>query len=650
MKRFRKILLLLLLISSSLYFIVACSEDNGDNPAIPIVEEKVTVLIKAESGGTVTLNSGISLYIPPLALDQDTNISLGSVDITQFDGDANILGGVNNLHIVGAVLEPEGTVLAVPAVVRFPLPEWWVNDEALDWYGGPGNDPLEALPIGDTVTVTGTTGAYVAEVELSHFSFGLISRNCHSGTFRNVTEKFIARGCTEEQITDLVEFFYEDITIDATNANAIGATDMQGFLDSYFDNRTPYDFGEEISEPTINELIEFVKEGREVVIGFNTSDTWPDRNTSRNNLYSNLPHTASLELDENGMVQMRHTIAYSPSTKDDLERYSSLLSPVNMGSTLSYTYPLKDIEEYRRLRNGQAFKDYVLQEYSGTMADEDFTISVNKYNSVNIYVERAAGITQNPCADIHVKVFSDQTCVEEGTSVSLGSTVVGGDEESYIYHWDLGDGTVHEGFYPSWEHTYTSNGSKVVKLSVRDRYTSSEVETTSFQVGGCSDTGTTNIQVNIPGYTPPFITALSGAILGSIDASQNIYPSIFATNDQDITVTDIFTIMLTNTLPGAGSYNISNLDIDEGGLATVRFTTLQILDQDSLRPVVFQSISGTVTLQEYGKTYGEQLKGSFNVILEGEQNICTDSGCTTTVKNVIRGSMTGIFEGVIQQY
>lgn len=90
------------------------------------LQEKVTKLIVAEHGGSLEL-SKVSITIPPHALNEDTRITLSSVKGSQFDGDIS-LGGVNGLHRIGAVFEPDGTVLNTPAVVRFSLPENWNND------------------------------------------------------------------------------------------------------------------------------------------------------------------------------------------------------------------------------------------------------------------------------------------------------------------------------------------------------------------------------------------------------------------------------------------------------------------------------------------------------------------------------------------
>ncbi len=405
--RYRKILLLTLVLFIGAFFaFIGCGGGGGDgdslSTSIPGAQDTVTQLIKADSGGTVELENGISLYIPPYALNEDTDVSLSTVDISIFDGDAQVQGGVDDLHIIGAVFEPDGTILNIPAVVSFPLPSSWTNEESLEWYVAKGNDPLDALPTGEDVIVSGTPGAYIAQVKLSHFSSGLVSYNCHSGTFRNVVANFLKRGCTEQQIVDIVKSKF-GLEITPTDAKHMSVAHIQAFLDTFFDNLTPYDADEPVTSKTIAELKEYIKKGRQVVIAFNTSEIWPDRNQGGNKFYPSFAHTANLEIDENGIVQMRSTVEYQPN-ETTTKRFGCLLTSVNMGSSLYYTYPLDKINEFRTKQNGEAFKEYVLKNFPNTMNEEDFIISKGKYQSVNIYIEKSESF-QNPCSTKTNKSF-----------------------------------------------------------------------------------------------------------------------------------------------------------------------------------------------------------------------------------------------------
>ncbi len=482
-------------------------DDTGDvvidDPSTPASdEEKVTKLIKADSGGTVSLKNGTSLYIPPYALDQDTEISLSSVDITQFDGDAATQGGVNGLHIVGAVFEPDGTILNTPAVVRFPLPEDWVNDTSLDWYATNGNDPLDVLPTGEEVTVTGTPGAYMAEVKLSHFTTALVSYNCHSGTFRNIVKEFTNRNqvCTEKQIIDIAGILYPRSKID--NTEVIKPNPMQAFLGTYFDNdRLPYNDDIDISPTKIDELKEFIRKGRQVVIAFNLSNkskTWPVK--EEDGFYKHVAHTANLEIDDkDGTIQMRHTLAWEPENHDEdsiRERFDGLIKKMkeeNGVPTLSYTYPLDKINEFRKKPNGLAFKEYVQKYYKGTIPEDKFFAKdinlIPTYNTAKIYVERE-GTSQNPCADIHARISSDKTCVEVGEPVYLSVRVAGGDKDSYQYYWNQSDdGHDKPGNESKWTRTYATPGPRTETLRISDQYNNSTEISIMMQVGNCDGDG-----------------------------------------------------------------------------------------------------------------------------------------------------------------
>ena len=109
----------------------AFSVDPSESPAVPAIftlllsqgQEKVTRLIRAGQGGSLNL-TGISLSIPPDSLNQDTVITLSSVDVSQYDRQTTT-GSVKNLHLSGAVIEPNGIELNIPAVLRFSLPRDW---------------------------------------------------------------------------------------------------------------------------------------------------------------------------------------------------------------------------------------------------------------------------------------------------------------------------------------------------------------------------------------------------------------------------------------------------------------------------------------------------------------------------------------------
>ena len=119
-----------------------------------------------------------------------------------------------------------------------------------------------------------------------------------------------------------------------------------------------------------------------------------------------------------------------------------------MGKTLYYTYPLKgkdkdysgrdkDIETFRTLENGEAFREYVDKEFPGTMKWDDFYISKKKYRSVNIYVERSVDATQNPCENIYdfSYSFSDPASDEADDYIYSVTNMVIENEGTGVIYW-----------------------------------------------------------------------------------------------------------------------------------------------------------------------------------------------------------------------
>ena len=174
-----------------------------------------------------------------------------------------------------------------------------------------------------------------------------------------------------------------------------------------------------------------------------------------------------------------------------------------------------------------------------------------------------------------------------------------------------------------------------------------ELESGMCMVDDTPGSSTLDLVISIPGYTGSFVPALTYAGLASQDDGPKIYPSITAFSSLDVTQSDNFLMILNNTLPGTGTYNVSETMIDEGGTAGIYFSTLDITHEDNGDAVAFYAISGTLTLEQYGLAQGERLKGNFSVTVEGKQDICVDVECDDTVDNTITGTITGVFDDVI---
>ena len=389
------------------------------------LQEKVTKLIVAEHGGSLEL-SGVSITIPPDALNEDTRITLSSVKGSRFDGDVS-LGGVNGLHMTGAVFEPDGVVLNSPAIVRFSLPKNWSNDNGVAWSAANSNDPLNVLETTEEITVTGSPSAYIAEVKLSHFSSGMVSENCHAGTYNNVANEFKKNGCTDELIKDEVATAYDGITIDPKNARTVGANNIQAFLGTYFDiYGPPYNEGEDLD--IISYLEQQVTNGRQVVIAFTPSKTWPQKGIFPPHFYPSFPHTATLLKDENGMILVRHTLSTGGYKGAKLKILLQCLGTPNPSypddptkntpaTSISYTDPLDNINNFRTMKNGEAFRKYVQTYIKGQKQKEceevftdDFFVISKPYKSLRIYIDRREDDKQNACDSSKIRELRNCQC------------------------------------------------------------------------------------------------------------------------------------------------------------------------------------------------------------------------------------------------
>jgi len=378
-------------------------------------------MIIAKDGGQISLPNGVTITIPPSALDEDTLISLGAVDVEKYDGDVTSLGGVNGLHVTSGIFEPNGTVFNTPAVIRFPLPENWNIETELVLSAANGNNPFNLLPTAEPITVGGSPGNYIAEVKVSHFTVYGVSKVCHSGTYRTVVKEFVDAGCTEEEIGTAVTKKYPDFTIDSTQAQNTDAQHIQAFLGTYFVEYPggTYNTNDLVSQGTIDALKAAVLSGRQVVIAFHTSESWPTSKNS-NGFYTSLPHTATLVKGPNDSIFVHHVISHGAykeyklnqlldDFKNKFPEYERTIFFEDAFSELAF-------QNFREAQNGSAFKKYVQATFgrwdNGVWVpeydDDFFTISIAKYNSVKIYIEKRTDTSVSPC--------HEETCASRGLS------------------------------------------------------------------------------------------------------------------------------------------------------------------------------------------------------------------------------------------
>lgn len=161
--------------------------------------------------------------------------------------------------------------------------------------------------------------------------------------------------------------------------------------------------------------------------------------------------------------------------------------------------------------------------------------------------------------------------------------------------------------------------------------------------------------IDIPGYTGPFYKAVVGFGLANVDDGPYIYPTVAAASSltpqglED----DYFALIFSENLTDQ-SYAVDDTWITDGGIADLFFSTHEILDEGSfVWPVGFGQTSGTLNLDYYGTAYGDRLKGSFAMNVEGTKYTCINSVCEDEedfTTETISGTISGRFDGFLKNY
>ncbi|MBU1658231.1 hypothetical protein KKG72_04160 [bacterium] len=161
--------------------------------------------------------------------------------------------------------------------------------------------------------------------------------------------------------------------------------------------------------------------------------------------------------------------------------------------------------------------------------------------------------------------------------------------------------------------------------------------------------------INIPGYTGPFIKEAVAFGRGTVDdgsASYLVITAVSASSNFDPLADDVLSVLFNENLTAPGSYILDDTWITEGGYTDVFFSSHEILeDIDSTHkwPVGFGQTGGTLELEYYGTAYGDRLKGSFVVHVEGSKDTCADFECENYTTEIITGTISGSFDGLLKE-
>jgi hypothetical protein len=555
--------------------------DNGEDGPHDL-SGGATAFVVSDDGGTLTTTGGITLTVDPGALPGDTSVGLIPVSVTESD----------DRFIAGARMEPDGLVLDSPLVVRFPLPSDWDADDTPVVYEFKGDDPSDAVETGAYARVTGSPGAYFAEVLVSHFSGTVCAKNCHAGTIRHVLEKFEERGCDRDSVLARVRGKYNGVNVPRDGCEKRGVETVQAFLDTYFEDRGGFNAGNPVPGNLLAELAGYAQSGRQVVLAFKPG-TWGSR-SGPNNFYptsvTEYAHTAPLVV-KNGVVQIRNTLATGN------QKLINALGGENV-----VRYPLDQVNEFRGLQQGVA-------------------------------VEQSLGLNPGDLSDPSKNPYGlDIYHPIEGQSYWGRAW---SDPWTYLLSEGKWSGV------PPRSIPWTAVRIYVERLDGPQSELCPEEEGES----------TLNATVSIPGYSRSFVVRTVAGALGSYNQVGG-YPGIVATNDTEFRQNsaleyDYLTVFMDKGLSAPGTFSLVDFDLDLGD-AVVFFTTPLIRDAGTTYNVVFSSTSGTLTLANYGTAIGQRLKGSFNANVTGERET-TLPGDENPQEEIITGTVVGSFDATIEQ-
>jgi len=320
------------LLITTLIFL-SCSKNttgNVDNNYTAI--NSISQIIHASTGGTINNKNGVSLTIPPDALNSDTLVTVSEIVIPKTDQNT----------IAGVKFEPDGLELKKPAIIEVPLnlpSDWDDNDLILD-YDYNGKDATAGVWNGYYTQVSHENGKLIARTFTTHFSGTLFVRNCHSGTMDYVIGQLKKKGQNPDSLMTVVRQKYPGEQIQGYQTEKVDERTIQRFLGGFFTEKYSFNRGTKVPDTVISELTTLCREGRQIVLAF-TPDTWGGKDAE--GLYPYFVHTAALE-EKNGTIQMRNSANVSPIPK---------LIELLGGSNTIY-YPLDKINEFRELQAGVA--------------------------------------------------------------------------------------------------------------------------------------------------------------------------------------------------------------------------------------------------------------------------------------------------------
>ncbi len=155
-------------------------------------------------------------------------------------------------------------------------------------------------------------------------------------------------------------------------------------------------------------------------------------------------------------------------------------------------------------------------------------------------------------APIDVEIRADKTSGEEDLDVSFTAAVTGGVDDQLDYHWNFGDGNTDSNMYNM--HTFTSDGTFTVTLTVEDNYGNVGSDTVTIIVG----------EKKVVGKDPRNNIRLRGISFDTdaVGAGESLIAKV---NIENIGNDDLEDVSLTLFIEELGIWSrTTGIDVDEG--------------------------------------------------------------------------------------
>ncbi len=305
----------------------------------------------ASAGARITAPDGTTLVIPTSAVAADTEIKLyqmAAADLRRIDGN----------FLAGAVLEPDGLTLSVPATLIVPLAEpadpLWPPLE-LEFRG---DNPNDAVPTGAPVSLSpdGRTAAF----QINHFCGRIAAENCYSGVYEYLCSVWQREyGATPEQIRARVKAKFPGVTLptDLTRGSLMGR-ELQAFNETFCEHAYGFEPNQAIPATVLQELVDRVgNENRNVIVMFGPALT---ERSGPEQFFGGFGHSGAIEY-YNARWQLRHSF---PFWTEGLRRFMG-------GTNLAY-WPIQklkpqsavflecqDLTSFKESIYGVAFEAYI---------------------------------------------------------------------------------------------------------------------------------------------------------------------------------------------------------------------------------------------------------------------------------------------------